>query len=260
MSKYYFIKIRISNYKISYSYINKSLFSKSCLLFYFYIMDITNKYSNFVLYSYWRSSCSWRVRCVLNYKNIPYTISPVHLIKDGGQQKSSEYKLKNPTEKVPCLEFKYEGKTTYLSESVAICEFLEEIFPEKSIFPTDPLLKAKVRMICLEIASGIQPLQNLSVMNKIESDFKGNKAEWSKFFISKGLEALEITLNETRGKFCVGDIPTLADAFLVPQIYSSRSFNVDFNVFPNILEIESNLKSIDSFDKARPENQIDAEL
>ena len=240
MSKYYFIKIRISNYKISYSYINKSLFSKSCLLFYFYIMDITNKYSNFVLYSYWRSSCSWRVRCVLNYKNIPYTISPVHLI--------------------PCLEFKYEGKTTYLSESVAICEFLEEIFPEKSIFPTDPLLKAKVRMICLEIASGIQPLQNLSVMNKIESDFKGNKAEWSKFFISKGLEALEITLNETRGKFCVGDIPTLADAFLVPQIYNARRFNVDLNVFPNILEIESNLKSIDSFDKARPENQIDAEL
>jgi maleylpyruvate isomerase len=221
-------------------------------------MDKLEKCKNLNLYSYWRSSCSWRVRIVLNHKGIDYKITPIHLIKEGGQQTKDYFAKINPMQKVPALELDFHDKKVHIVESTAICEFLEDEFPEKSIYPKDNLLKAKTRAICSEIASGIQPLQNLSTLNHLEK-LGVNKADWAKEYISKGLTAVEKLVNETRGKFCVGDEVSLADAFLIPQLYNARRFNVDLSVYPSILEIEKNASELDAFVNAHPDKQPDVE-
>jgi maleylacetoacetate isomerase len=210
---------------------------------------------DFNLYSYWRSSCSWRVRTVLNQKGIDYKITPIHLVKN--EQFSDDFTKLNPIQRVPVLEFEYNGKKVQLVESTAICEFLEDAFPDKPILPKDHLLKGKVRAICSEIASNIQPLQNLCVLNHLEK-LGQNKMEWGKEYIAKGLSAVDVLVNETKGKYCVGDEVSLADAFLVPQLYNARRFNVDLSVYPSLLEIEKNLGELDAFINAHPDKQPDA--
>jgi maleylacetoacetate isomerase len=221
-------------------------------------MESLLKYKNFNLYSYWRSSCSWRVRIALNHKGIEYKTTAIHLVKEGGQQLKDDFAKLNPMQRVPALEFEADGKHQVLVESMAICEFLEEVFPEKSLLPKDSVLRGKARAICSEIASGIQPLQNLSVLNHVEK-LGFNKSEWAKEYITKGLTALEKLVEETKGKYCVGDEVTLADAFLVPQLYNARRFNVDVAAFPNIQEIEKNLSEVEAFISAHPDKQPDAE-
>jgi maleylacetoacetate isomerase len=220
--------------------------------------NIEKKYFNFVLYSYWRSSCSWRVRIVMNMKNINYEIKPVHLVK--GEQKSEEFEKLNPTKRVPLLQFHLGEKENVISipESSAICEFLEETFPEIPLLPSDPIARAKVRAICCEIACNIQPIQNLSVINRIQ-EIGGNKMDWAKEWISKGLDEVEKLLIQTRGKYSYGDEVTMADAFLIPQLYNARRFAVEMNNYSNILEIEKNLSSIEAFKLAAPESQPDFE-
>jgi maleylpyruvate isomerase len=218
-------------------------------------MEAVNKYN---LYSYWRSSCSWRVRIVLNMKNIHYTITPIHLVKDGGEQLKDQFIYINPVQRVPVLEFERDGKMIHLIESSAICEYLEEQYPEPALLPKDCLEKAVVRSLCSEIGSNIQPIQNLAVINRVAT-IGGNKVEWANYWIAKGLDALEIMLSKTRGKYCVGDSITLADAFLIPQLYNARRFNVDMSKYPIITEIEKNLVDIEAFKNAHPDNQPDAE-
>lgn len=211
------------------------------------------------LYSYWRSSCSYRVRIALNLKGIEYQIHPIHLLKEGGQQYSDEYKKLNPSCKVPTLEvFDENGNSVYISESTAICEYLEEVYSDVPLLPKQPIERAKVRAVYNAISSNIQPIQNLPVLNKI-SEIGGNKMEWGKYWIDRGLESVEQLVTQYRGKYCVGDQITLADAYLVPQLYNARRFNVDLTKFPNLIEIEERLLSEWAFDNAKPENQLDAE-
>ena len=215
-------------------------------------------YKNIKLYSYWRSSCSWRVRIVLNIKNIQYKITPVHLVKNGGEQFNQEFTKINPIQRVPVLELEHNSQIIHLVESTAICEFLEEIYPETPLLPSDPVSRAVVRSICSEIASNIQPIQNLSVLNKVET-LGANKSEWAVYWMTKGLDALEIIISKTKGKYCFGDNITLADAFLIPQLYNARRFKVDVSKYISILEVEKNLNEIEAFKLAHADNQPDTE-
>lgn len=201
-----------------------------------------------VLFSYFRSSCSWRVRIVLAHKGIEYETKAINLLKS--EQTSDEYKTKNPLGQVPALFINNQT----LTQSVSIMEYLEEAYPEKPLLPKDLLLRAKVREICEIIGAGIQPLQNLSVLKKIGDE---GKMEWAHFHINKGFIALEQTLVKSAGKYSVGDQVTLADCCLVPQVYNANRFKVDMSSFPTISRIHDALTSLDAFKDAHPTNQPD---
>nr|APH81356.1 GST zeta [Tigriopus kingsejongensis] len=170
-----------------------------------------------VLYSYFRSSCSWRVRIVLALKDIEYEYRPVHLVKDGGEQHQADFLKLNPMAQVPALTM----GDRILTQSVAIIEYLEEAYPQHPILPTDPWLRAQVRQIVEIIGSGTQPVQNLSVM-KMARDDPAQRVEWSHYWIRQGLSAVESVLSQTAGRYCVGDEVTMADCCLVPQIYNAE--------------------------------------
>ncbi|XP_060074672.1 maleylacetoacetate isomerase-like [Ylistrum balloti] len=203
-----------------------------------------------VLYTYFRSSCSWRVRIALAWKGIEYESKYVNLVKDGGQQRQEEYAAINPMKQVPALVMN--GST--MTQSVAMLEYLEEVHPEKPLLPKDPLDKVKVREIVSVISGGIQPLQNLSVLQKIGDD---GKMEWGKFWIDKGFVALEQILKRTAGKYCVGDSVTMADACLVPQVYNANRFKVDMDQFPTISRINNALLQLDAFQESHPSKMDD---
>lgn len=202
-----------------------------------------------VLYSYWRSSCSWRVRIALKMKKIDYEYRAVHLVKDGGEQYSSSYTAKNPMAQVPTLEI--DG--VVLTQSMAILEYLNDTRPEPPILPKCPLKKAIVREICQCIVSGIQPLQNLAVLQKIGE----TKMEWGHYWIEKNFHALENLLSKSSGKYCVGDEVTMADMCLVPQVYNAERFKVDMTPFPNITRINETLSALEDFKAAHPSMQPD---
>ncbi|KAK3094067.1 hypothetical protein FSP39_023719 [Pinctada imbricata] len=203
-----------------------------------------------ILYSYFRSSCTWRVRIVMNLKGLDYEYSAVNLIKDGGQQRTDDYSAVNPMQQVPALMVNGE----VLTQSVAIMEYLEEKYPENPILPKDLISRAKVRQIAETIAGGIQPLQNLVVLQKIGDE---NKAEWAKFWIDKGFVALESMLEKTAGKYCYGDSVTMADVCLVPQVGNANRFNVDMSKFPIISRVNEELEKLEAFQKAHPFVQPD---
>nr|PZM91054.1 MAG: maleylacetoacetate isomerase [Pseudomonadota bacterium] len=207
------------------------------------------------LYSYWRSSASWRVRTALAYKGLSYDYVPVHLTRDGGEQHKEAYREKNPMRQVPLLELD-DGRT--LAQSVAILEYLEEVFPEPPLLPRDPYLRGKVRQLVEVVNAGIQPFQNLATTTRLRQ-LGVDPDAWVKEWIRRGLEAFEREVAQTAGRFCVGDSPTFADVVLVPQCYSSRRFGVDLTPYENILKIEKNCLELDAFRRAHPEAQPDAE-
>jgi len=177
---------------------------------------------------------------------------PVHLVKDGGEQLKPEYGSVNPLHQVP--SFLIDG--IRLTQSMAIMEYINEICPKANLLPSSSKERAKVRMICEMINSGIQPIQNLSVMKK-HSDKQEERVAWSHFFIDKGFVALEKVLAETAGTCCVGDEVTLADCCLVPQVYNAQRFSVDMSKFPVIAGVHANLEKKDEFIAAHPSKQID---
>ncbi|KAG7466423.1 hypothetical protein MATL_G00164560 [Megalops atlanticus] len=202
-----------------------------------------------VLHGYFRSSCSWRVRIALALKGIEYDQVPVNLIKDGGQQLTDQYKALNPMQQVPAITI--DGIT--LSQSLAIIQYIEETRPGPRLLPTDPQKRAQVRMISDLIASGIQPLQNLYVLQKIGAE----KLPWAQHFITRGFEALEPLLKETAGKYCVGDEISMADICLVPQVYNAERFKVDISHFPTIKRLNETLMEIEAFKVSHPSCQPD---
>jgi len=206
------------------------------------------------LYGYWRSSASWRVRIVLNLKNIDYEYSPIHLLKDGGQQKSAEYEKINPMKHVPALEV--DGNI--IVESMAICEYLDEAHPEVRLLPKDPIKKAQVRAFCEMINSGIQPLCNLKVLQKLEEK-QVDKNEWLQHWLSKGLESLNKFAEGKTTTYILGDELTLADVFLTSIMGAAARFNVNTTEFKNLLRASESTKSNAAFEKALPKNQPDAE-
>lgn len=230
--------------------------------------NIKLEYSDFVLYSYWRATCPWRVRLALNLKEIPHIIKPINLLEK--ENLSEDYLKINKFGRLPCLEFtvtksvnnqKVSSEKSYITESTAIIDFLEEIFPDK--YPLVPhsnenlLLKTKIKALSYHIACNIHPIQNLSVLNKVDS-LGHDKIEWAIHFIDIGLKYLEEELKETKGKYCFGDSVTLIDVYLYPQLYFFKRYNISLEAYPTLSAISKNLSELPAFIKAEPENQIDA--
>ncbi|KAM4542133.1 maleylacetoacetate isomerase isoform 1-T1 [Odontesthes bonariensis] len=202
-----------------------------------------------VLHGYFRSSCSWRVRIAFALKGIEYDQVPVNLIKDGGQQLTEQYKTLNPMQQVPAVEI--DGVT--LSQSLAVIQYVDETRAGLRLLPADPKARAQVRMISDLISSGIQPLQNLYVLQKIGAE----KVQWAQHFINRGFQALEPILKQTSGKFCVGDEVSMADICLVPQVYNAERFKVDVGQYPTIKRLNETLIEIEAFKVSHPSHQPD---
>ncbi|XP_010184794.1 PREDICTED: maleylacetoacetate isomerase isoform X3 [Mesitornis unicolor] len=186
-----------------------------------------------ILYSYFRSSCSWRVR----------------LVKDGGQQFSAEFKAVNPMQQVPAL--KIDGIT--LSQSLAIINYLEDTHPTPRLLPQDPKKRAQVRMITDHIVTGIQPLQNQGILKQM-----GEKnMEWAQNCIGFGFQALEQILKHTAGRYCMGDEVSMADLCLVPQVYNAERYKVDMDPYPTITRINKALLELEAFKVSHPSRQPD---
>jgi maleylacetoacetate isomerase len=210
------------------------------------------------LYSYFRSSCAYRVRIALNLKGVPYDVVPIHLLKDGGQQNTTTYTKLNPSSQVPSLQ----DNDLLIGQSMAIVEYLEETFRTPQLLPSNVAERAVVRQICEVINSGIQPLQNISVTNFLSDAFQlsdSQKHQWMTHWMTKGLVAIEALLQKHAGSYCFGDKITMADCFLIPQVFSSKRFKVNMDPFPKVNEIYDRCMQLTDFIKASPEHQVDFE-
>lgn len=211
------------------------------------------------LYSYFRSSSAWRVRIVLAQKAIDYEYVPVNLGPDHLGQNAEGYSAVNPMRQVPTLEWTDGVMPVRLTQSVAIAEYLEEICPSPPLLPKAPVKRAEVRRAVELVNSGIQPLQNSATMTKVrEIGTESDVAEWMDDAITRGLSALESHARTIGGAFSVGDDLSLADVFLVPQLYNARRFGVDLVRYPKLLEIESRATALPAFAKAHPDVQPDS--
>ena len=210
------------------------------------------------LYHYWRSSASWRVRIGLLAKGLEFERVPIHLVHEGGQQHSDAYQELNAMRQVPTLEYvDDQGQLVRVAQSLAILELLEELVPEPSLLPQDPVLRAKTRQLAEIINAGTQPLQNLSVIQHLDALGVDSKA-FCHHWIERGLRAFQAVVEETFGDFCVGDAPTLADLCLIPQLFNARRFEVDLEPFALLTEIEQTAQALDIFQLAHPSVQPDA--
>jgi len=212
------------------------------------------------LYSYFRSSAAYRVRIALNLKGLPYEYVPVHLLKDGGQQLSADYRKVNPTALVPAL---VDGDAV-IGQSLAIIEYLEETHPETPLLPADAIGRARVRDLALGIACDTHPLNNLRVLKYLKHTLgvdEAAKTAWYKHWVHQGLEALEAQLagSIATGQFCHGDTPTIADLCLVPQVANAQRFECDLSAMPNVLRIDAACRALPAFEAAAPGKQPDAE-
>jgi maleylpyruvate isomerase len=209
------------------------------------------------LHNYWRSSASYRVRLVLAYKGLPYTYVPVHLMRNGGEQHTDVFKAMNPKAEVPVLEVPSEEGPLFIAQSMAVMEYLEEVFPHKPVLPQKPLLRAYVRQACEMVNAGIQPLQNSSVTQHLSS-LGVDTSVWIAHFMSKGLRALEMFAGKHAGVFMVGDAFSMADACLLPQLYSARRFGVSLEYYPALMRVESACAAFHDLASAHPDVQRDA--
>ena len=209
------------------------------------------------LYSYWRSSCSWRVRIALAHKGVEYEYAPVHLVREGGEQHLDAYQSLNTMAQVPTLEWDEAGETRSLSQSLAILSWIEARHPTPPLLPKDPYLAARAKALAELVNAGIQPLQNLSVIVALKAQGLDGRA-FGKQAIARGLKALDRAVAETHGVFCVGDAPSWADVCLVPQLYNARRFEVDLADCPRLIAIEERCAVLPAFLAAHPDQQPDA--
>lgn len=212
-----------------------------------------------LLYSYWRSSAAYRVRIGLNLKGLAYEISPVHLLRDGGEQHSETYRAVNPQRMVPALLHGHR----LLRQSLAILEYLDEMWPSPQLLPATARERQRVRALAQLIACDIHPLNNLRVLQYFERDWGVPQAErevWARHWIVAGFDAFEAQLQDhlSTGLFCDGNTPTMADCCLIPQVYNARRFGIDMTSYPTILRIEQACMELPAFEAARPESQPDA--
>ncbi len=210
------------------------------------------------LYGYWRSSSSYRVRIALALKGLAYENAPVHLLEDGGRQHAPEFEAMNPMRQVPVLELEREGGVVRLAQSIAILEYLEERFPEPALLPADPFRRARVRQLTEVVNSGIQPFQNLSMLQALGGQGVDAKA-FAIAQIRRGLLAFQALAEPLARAFSVGDAPTFADCVLVPQLYSARRFGIDVDAeLPLLARIDARCAELDAFRAAHPDRQPDA--
>ena len=209
------------------------------------------------LYSYFRSSAAYRVRIALNLKGLPYEMDFVHLTKDGGRQHSAEFNAINPAKLVPALRL---DSGDVLTQSLAIIDYLDETHPQPPLLPGDPVQRAKVRAVALTIACDIHPIDNLRVLQYLKRTLKHEQSDidaWYHHWIIQGFNTIEAAI--APGPYCFGAQVTLADICLVPQVFNARRLKVPLEAFPKIVAVESACLKLAAFDKARPENQPDAE-
>lgn len=209
------------------------------------------------LYTLFRSSAAYRVRIALNLKGLSYESVGVALAK--GEHRTAEYAAINPQRLVPALV----ADGTVLNQSLAIIEYLDEIYPDRPLLPPDPLGRARVRSMALAIACDIHPLNNLRVLNYLRTRLRQHEAgvnAWYRHWIAEGFAGLEKQVREYSigQRYCYGDDVSLADICLVPQIYNARRFECDLGPYPTLVAISTHLESLAPFAAARPEAQPDA--
>ena len=212
------------------------------------------------LYTYFRSSAAYRVRIALNLKGLGYEAVPVHLLKDGGQQRQEEYRHINPSGLVPA----FQDERITLTQSMAIVEYLEERFPAVPLLPQDAPGRARVRELAQIVACDIHPLNNLRVLKHLVHELKlseDQKNAWIRHWIREGLAGLEAHLarDPAAGPFCHGSSPSIADCFLVPQVFNAQRFDIDMAAYPNISRIDALCVDMPAFANAHPSQQPDAE-
>ncbi len=207
-----------------------------------------------ILYGYFRSSAAWRVRIALNLKQVPHDDAPIAL-RDG-EHRGETYHAVNPQGLVPALAL---DEGTILTQSVAICEYLDERHPEPPLLPADPAMRARARAFALAIACEVHPLQNLKTLGRLRALEIGEEAvlRWAAVTIEDGLDACARLIADTAGPFCFGDVPTLADICLVPQLYNARRFGVEIR-WPRLIAAEQACLSLAAFADAAPDRQADA--
>jgi maleylacetoacetate isomerase len=205
------------------------------------------------LYDYFRSTACYRVRIALNIKNLAYEKIEVHLVDHGGEQNSPQYRQVNPQGLVPSLEV----NGNVLHQSLAIIEYLDEVFPEKPLLPKDPLIRAALRSLSLTIACDMHPLNNLRVLNQLKQQFQANETQvmdWYHHWLKAGFDAFEEYLKqlERSESVCFGQEVSLADVCLIPQVYNANRFKFAMTDYPLISEINAYCLTLDAFKNAAP--------
>lgn len=208
------------------------------------------------LHGYFRSSASWRVRIAFNLKGIAIEHVFHHLRR--GEQRAPSYLKLNPQGLVPVLET---DDNVVLSRSLAICEWLDETYPEPPLLPGGPLDRAHIRGVAFAIACDIHPIQNLKVLDRLRAMPlpEIEITSWAQWVINDGLTACEALISPLPGPFCFGPAPTLADVCLVPQLFNARRFGCDLHRFPRLLAAETACNALPAFIQAAPDKQGDAE-
>jgi len=209
------------------------------------------------LHNYFRSSASYRVRIALALKGIDYVYKPVHLTKN--EHLDESYAAVSASRLVPLLK----DGDALITQSLAICEYLEETHPEPPLLPKDPLGRARVRSLALDIACEIHPLNNLRVLRYLVRDLKvseDDKNRWYAHWVETGIEAVERQLagHPATGRFCHGDTPTLADVVLVPQIFNARRMNCRLDHVPSVMRVFDECMALPAFDDTQPSKCPDA--
>lgn len=210
------------------------------------------------LYSYFRSSASYRVRTALNLKGLDYDTVPVHLVR--GEQRAPDYTAINPAGLVPALD----DDGTVLTQSLAIIEYLDERYPEPALLPGSAADRARIRAIALTVACEIHPLNNLAVLRYLKHTLgvaEEAKNAWYRHWVEQGLAAVERMLADDArtGAFCHGETPTLSDCCLVPQIYNAQRFDCRLDQVPTVMRIYEHCMTLEAFRHAAPGAQPDAE-
>ena len=209
------------------------------------------------LYTYFRSSAAYRVRIALNLKGLPYEMVSVHLTKDGGQQHKPDFHAINPQERVPALVL---SSGEVLTQSLAIIAYLDEVEPEPPFLPADALDRAKVRAVAQVVACDIHPLNNLIALQYLKRTLKHEQADidaWYHHWVIEGFKAIEAMIKPA--PYACGERDMRADICLIPQVFNARRLKVPLDAFPKIVAVEQACLKLPAFDKARPENQPDAE-
>ncbi len=209
-----------------------------------------------ILYSYWRSTTSYRVRIAMGLKGLSFETRSIDLV--AGKQRSESYSGINPSQGVPALVL---DDGTVLTQSMAIIDYLDNLIPEPAFLPTDPVLRAKVIAAAHVIALDIHPVNNLKVVGRVKGEHGASQedgVEWMRHWMSEGFRAYLALLPEGDHAFSFGDTPLLCDICLVAQLYNAHRWGVDMSEFRRLLEIEKSAMALETFQAARPENQPDA--